>query len=258
MKKLLPLATAVSVVVYLAGTRMGVTPWLVVVFGCLPVFAGALGWLWWFRNRYFFRDPPRVTSARPGEIVSPADGRIMYLYRVQAGNVTSDKQGRKIKIDEIAKTELGKSSGWLLGIYMTPFDVHFSRAPMAGKIHTLHYHRADANLPMVDLWEYVNFTLFRRAVNMFAAPFHLENERMTMQIRDGEFVCFIILIADRFVNKITRFFQETAKVSQGDKLAFIERGSQTDLFIPTESVTFNVKPGDQVYAGITVIGRLSS
>ena len=60
---------------------------------------------------------------------------------------------------------------------MTPFDVHFNRAPIDGEIRTLHYHRTGLNLPMVDLWEYVNFTLFRKAVNMFAAPFHLENER---------------------------------------------------------------------------------
>ena len=133
---------------------------------------------------------------------------------------------------------------------MTPFDVHFYRAPIDGEIRTLHYHRTGLNLPMVDLWEYVNFTLFRKAVNMFAAPFHLENERMTMQIQNGKSVCFLILIADQFVNKITRFFQESQQVKRGEKISFIERGSQT--VVPHQSVSFKVRSGDQVYAGKTI------
>jgi phosphatidylserine decarboxylase len=112
------------------------------------------------------------------------------------------------------------------------------------------------NLPMVDLWEYVNFTLFRKAVNLFAAPFHLENERMTMQISNGSLVCVLILIADRFVNKITRFFENGQRVDQGDKISFIERGSQTDLFIPSQAMSIKVRPGDQVCAGLTVIATL--
>jgi phosphatidylserine decarboxylase len=170
--------------------------------------------------------------------------------------VTCEKKGRKIPIDEIAKTEVGNGPGWLLGIYMTPFDVHFNRAPIDGEIRVLHYHRTGANLPMVDLWEYVNFTLFRKAVNLFAAPFHLENERLTMQIRSGRTECFLILIADQFVNKITRFFTEQQQIKKGEKIAFIERGSQTDLFIPQERVSFRVRPGDQVYAGKTILASL--
>lgn len=73
------------------------------------------------------------------------------------------------------------------------------------------------NLPMVDLWEYINFTLFKRAINLFAAPFHLENERMTMQIQNSRITCIIILIADKFVNKISRFFQELQNVQKGQK-----------------------------------------
>jgi phosphatidylserine decarboxylase len=141
---------------------------------------------------------------------------------------------------------------------MTPFDVHFNRASIDDEIRTLHYHRTGLNLPMVDLWEYVNFTLFRKAVNMFAAPFHLENQRMTMQIQNGKSVCFLILIADHFVNKITRFFQESQQVKKGEKISFIERGSQTDLFIPHQSVSFKVRSGDQVYAGKTILAILDS
>lgn len=256
MKKLFVLQTIACLLAYLVYTRFGFELWQVAVFAWLPIFLLGHVWLWWFRNIFFFRDPERRVPQGDNLILSPADGRVMYLYPVKSGEVTSDKKGKKIRISELAKTEIKDRQGWLLGIYMTPFDVHYNRAPMDGEISTLHYHRTGANLPMVDLWEYLNFTLLRKAVDMFSAPFHLENERMTMQIQNGKIACFIILIADRFVNKITPFFQEAQQVTKGDKISFIERGSQTDLFIPYERISFKVRAGEQVYAGETIIATL--
>jgi len=256
MKKLSVLQTIACILAYFVGTQFGFELWQVAVFAWLPIFLGGCIWLWWFRNVFFFRDPERRIPHGDNLILSPADGRLMYLYPVKAGEVTSDKKGKKIRISELTKTEMKDAQGWLLGIYMTPFDVHYNRAPIDGEIRTLHYHRTGTNLPMVDLWEYVNFTLLRKAVDMFAAPFHLENERMTMQIQNGKMVCFLILIADRFVNKIIRFFQEGQQVRKGDKISFIERGSQTDLFIACERISFRVRPGEQVYAGKTIIAAL--
>jgi phosphatidylserine decarboxylase len=256
VKKLFILQVGPCVVAYLIGRYVGLELWQIALFAWLPIFVAGYAWLWWFRNVFFFRDPERPIPQGDDLILSPADGRIMYVRPVQAGEVISDKQGKKIRISELAKTELGESQGWLVGIYMTPFDVHFNRSPIAGEIATVHYHRTGMNLPMVDLWEYVNFTLFRKAVDMFAAPFHLENERLTLQIRNGKMTCFLILIADQFVNKITRFFDEAQHVSMGEKISFIERGSQTDLFIPCEGLSFNVGPGDQVYAGKTILATI--
>lgn len=258
MKKLLLLQTIACLLMYLVGNFFRFQPWRIVVFGCAPVFLSGFGWLWWFRNVFFFRDPKRVIPKGEELILSPADGRVMYLYPVRAGDVISNKKGQRIRITELAKTELSDAEGWLLGIYMTPFDVHFNRAPISGEIRSLHYHKTGLNLPMVDLWEYLNFTLLRKAVDMFAAPFHLENERLTMEIRNGGKVCFIILIADRFVNKITKLYEDGLFVQKGQKISFIERGSQTDIFIPFGEVKFDVKPGDQVYAGTTIIGTVAS
>lgn len=256
MKKLFALQVIASSLTYFVGNSLGFALWQIALFAWIPFFLAGYAWLWWFRNVFFFRDPERRIPQGDTLILSPADGRVMYLYPVQAGEVTAVKKGKKIRITELAKAEINDAEGWLLGIYMTPFDVHFSRAPIDGEIRTVHYHRTGANLPMVDLWEYVNFTLLRKAVDMFASPFHLQNERMTMQIRNGKVVCFVILIADRFVNKITRLFQEGQQVTKGDKISFIERGSQTDLFIPYRRITFEVRPGEQVYAGKTIIGRI--
>lgn len=257
MKKLFGLQAIACILVYLVGNRLGFALWQIALFAWIPLLLVGFIWLWWFRNVFFFRDPERRIPQGDSLILSPADGRVMYLYPVKTGEVTSVKKGKKIRITELAKTEIKHAEGWLLGIYMTPFDVHFNRAPIDGEIRTLHYHRTGVNLPMVDLWEYVSFTLLRKAVDMFASPFHLENERMTMRIRNGKMVCFLILIADQFVNKITRLFQEGQQVTKGDKISFIERGSQTDLFIPYQRIMFEVRPGEQVYAGKTIIGRIA-
>lgn len=256
MRKLFALQAIACIFVFFVGNRLGFAVWQIALFGWIPLFLAGYIWLWWFRSVFFFRDPERRIPQGDSLILSPADGRVMYLYPVKAGEVTSVKKGTKIRISELAKTEIKDAEGWLLGIYMSPFDVHFNRAPIDGEIRTLHYHRTGVNLPMVDLWEYVSFTLLRKAVDMFASPFHLENERMTMRIRNGKTVCFLILIADRFVNKITRLFQEDQQVTKGDKISFIERGSQTDLFIPHQCIAFEVRPGEQVYAGKTIIGRI--
>jgi phosphatidylserine decarboxylase len=255
VRKILALQAIACAFAYAVGAWLGFGLVTIATFAWLPIAAAGYAWLWWFRNVFFFRDPARSIPDGDDLLLSPADGRVMYLYPVTAGEVVSNKQGQRIRIAELAKTDVKDQNGWLLGIYMTPFDVHFNRAPLDGDITTLHYHRTGANLPMVDLWEYVNFTLLRKAVNLFTAPFHLENERMTMRITNKRATCFLILIADRFVNKISRFFQEGQAISKGDKISFIERGSQTDLFIATHQLSFDVVPGQQVYAGKTVIAR---
>ncbi len=256
MKKMFGVQVIACALAYVAGTWLGVRLVNIVVFAWVPVVAFGYAWLWWFRNVFFFRDPERDIPGGENLLLSPADGRIMYLHPVNAGEVISNKQGHAISISELAKTDIAPQKGWLLGIYMTPFDVHFNRAPLDGAIRTLHHHRTGANLPMVDLWEYVSFTVLRKAVDLFTARFHLENERMTMRIDNKKAVCVLILIADRFVNKITRLFQEGEYIRKGDRISFIQRGSQTDLFIAGDSLSFKVRPGQQVYAGKTVIATL--
>jgi phosphatidylserine decarboxylase len=258
MKKLFLLQAMACAFAYYIAAHFGLKLWQIALWFWGPIFVMGYVWLWWFRQVFFFRDPSRRIPEGENLILSPADGRVMYLLPVKGGEVVCDKQGRKITVNELAKTEVANEQGWLLGIYMTPFDVHFNRAPIAGEIRVLHHHRTPVNLPMVDLWEYLNFTLLRRAVNLFSARFHLENERMTMEIRNGQMVCFLILIADQFVNKVTRFFKDGQTVRGGEKISFIERGSQTDVFIPCEKISFKVRPGDQVYAGKTIIATLDA
>src|SRR5947207_4224930 len=67
---------------------------------------------------YFFRDPPRVTPLREGLVVAPADGRICAIERVRPP----------------AELGLGETERLRVSIFLSIFDVHINRAPVAGRV----------------------------------------------------------------------------------------------------------------------------
>ena len=211
-------------------------------------------------NRFvwFYRDPVRTPeSTEANAIISPADGQVVYIKRFEDGAVYSEKLGRRIELTEIAELEQTKGrSGWIIGMYMSPFDVHFNYAPVAGTVTAQRYTKADANLPMVDLSEYIRIAFLRRPFDNFAAAFHLENERNTVVIQGGGAPDIAVVeIADKFVNKIDILAHEGDELEVGDKLGFIKRGSQVDLIVFDEDIEWTARFGQQVYGGRTVLGR---
>ena len=67
---------------------------------------------------YFFRDPDRVTPLRDGLVVAPADGRISAIESVRPP----------------AELGLGDAERQRISIFLSVFDVHINRAPVAGRI----------------------------------------------------------------------------------------------------------------------------
>jgi len=82
---------------------------------------GALVTLWCV---YFFRDPVRVTPVRDGIVVAPADGRVSRIV-----NAVAPKE-----------LELGERPLPRVSIFMSVFDCHVNRSPLAGKIERMIYH----------------------------------------------------------------------------------------------------------------------
>lgn len=210
-------------------------------------------------NRFvwFYRDPVRTPeSTAANAIISPADGQVVYIKRFEDGAVYSEKLGRRIELIEIAELEQTKGrSGWIIGMYMSPFDVHFNYAPVAGTVTAQRYTKADANLPMVDLSEYIRIAFLRRPFDNFAAAFHLENERNTVVIQGGGAPDIAVVeIADKFVNKIDILAHEGDELKIGDKLGFIKRGSQVDVIIFADDIEWAAQFGQQTYGGQTVLG----
>lgn len=217
------------------------------------------GFLYFLRRVWFYRDPVRTPETdEPGAIVSPADGRVVYVKKVCEDCMFATKLGEKIPLPEITGTDDLPKDGWAIGIYMSPLDVHFNYAPHPAKTEAIHYKEAKANLPMLDLWEYIKMVWLRKMVDMFAKRYHLENERMTMCFDTGSVKMAVVLIADKFVSKITKYVSTGDDVAYSQKLAFIERGSQADLIIFSDDVDIDVSVGDQVYGGRTILGHVIS
>jgi|YNPNPStandDraft_1061719.scaffolds.fasta_scaffold00003_64 phosphatidylserine decarboxylase len=210
------------------------------------------------RRVWFYRDPPRSPERTGDVIVAPADGRVVYIRRIDNGGIYAEKLGRRIDLPEIAGCECSQVEGWAIGIYMSPLDVHFNYCPRPGKVEKIHRVSARVNLPMLDAWEYIRMVWLRRMVDMFARRYHLENERNTIFLDCDRFRIAVVLIADKFVNKIKCFVEPGQKLGFAQKLGFIERGSQVDLLILDNDIEFEVGINQQVYGGKTVIARFGN
>lgn len=229
---------------------IGIT--LLAVAGLLA--AGAV----FLRTVWFHRDPKRVTPREPGLVVAPCDGKVVYIRPIEGGRIVSDKQGERIPVTEIHKAggDPGRE-GWIIGIFMTPLDVHFNYAPLPGEVTDVVHTQAKTNLPMLDLWEYLRITYLRRAVDLFARRYELVNERNTIVLRTDYGPVAMVEIADKFVNKIRCFVQPGERVAAGQKVSFISRGSQVDLILFRKDVEFLVEVGRQVYGARTPIARFT-
>ncbi len=222
--------------------------------------------LYFLQRIWFYRDPVRVTPQGTDLLISPCDGQVVYIKRVQDGQITSNKLGQSIAVTEITHAEWPEGAvpgnGWLIGIYMSPLDVHFNYAPLNANVSGIVHNGAKLNLPMVDLWEYVQLTYLRRAVDLFAKRYALENERQTVflegRLGGQPLKVAMVEIADKFVNKISTYVALGEAVRPGQKVSFIERGSQVDLFLFAEDIDFLVGVGDQVYGAQTAIAQRSA
>ena len=212
-----------------------------------------LAWRFW----YFFRDPVRRPPTGQN-VVSPADGRVLYVRHVEAGTLPHPvKAGVEVPLDDWLGTSVGAESGTLakggtlIGIYMTPVSVHYNRAPIAGRISAVAGRPARGeNLSMVRAfmrlaWDMPPFEQDSRHI--------LDNARNTIVIA-GDFPVVVIQMADRFVSEVDCYVSPGQQVQKGDKIGFIRMGSQCDLFIPAVArPSLRCQPGDRVRAGESIL-----
>ena len=161
------------------------------------------------------------------------------------------KHRREIPLDEIVKSESRPLSGTLLGIFLSPYDVHYQRCPVAGTVREITYHPAPYNESMGDMFVRNLF----RLENRYANSTHVwANERNIVRIDGEDLTAFVVQIADQQVNRIDCYVDEGDEVAIGDKLGMIRWGSQVDLFIPDlNPEDFVVDTGDKLRAGETIL-----
>lgn len=187
----------------------------------------------------FFRDPKRTPPDNPTDLVSPADGTVIYIREVNVGEIlSSEKKGRVLLYDELKDSELIKTKLYQVGISLLFTDVHINRSPISGRI-TLMNHRTGKFLSLRDT----------NAVNV--------NERQTLLIENEKIIIGLIQIASRLVRRIESYVKETEQIKIGQKIGMIRFGSQVDLFLPVEKISqLNVSIGQYLFAGETVLANI--
>jgi phosphatidylserine decarboxylase len=183
-----------------------------------------LGWLATLATAwcaYFFRDPPRVTPVRDGIVVAPADGRISQL-----ANAVPPKE-----------LDLGDRPLPRISIFMSVFDCHVNRSPVAGRIERIVY-RAGAFLS-ADLDKASE-----------------DNERNAFVIATSTGLRFgVIQIAGLVARRIVPFVREGEAVAAGQRIGMIRFGSRVDVYLP-QGARAQVAEGQTALAGETVLADL--
>ena len=222
-----------AIIVYMLYRFEVITSWIILVMILLMMVCGTAFVLTMVR---FWRTPRRKSKAEKGQMISPADGSIIYIRKLEKGEIPVSVKGKGYsRLEELAKTSLLDDLGWQIGINMTPFDVHKNCAPVSG---------------MVILNQHFNGKFW----SLKDTRSQTENERNTYVIQNDEIKVGVVQIASRMVRRIDSYVKQGESVNQGEWLGMIRFGSQVDVIIP-EGYRVMVEPGEQVYAGLTIIAE---
>ena len=198
------------------------------------VLAAGVAYCYW-RYVWFFRNPLRVPP--PGEsIVSPADGTVVYVSKVEPRQeVIMIKQGLPATLSDIVREDLAAPK-ILIGIFMSPFSVHYNRAPLAGKINFIRHHPAQVkNYCMAPMhWR----TVLKRPPFYENSRHIVANERtvtnMAGKFKGETLSYYVVQIAGKSVNGIDSYFNPEEKVRKGEVFGMIRPGE----------ILYQVVPGD--------------
>jgi len=171
----------------------------------------------------FFRDPVRTTPTGDDLIVAPADGLVTMIQRVP---VPRELVG-----------QLGDQPLVRVSIFMSVFDVHINRTPIAGTIREVVYISG----------KFLNADLDKASE---------ENERQHIVVegRDGRRIGFT-QIAGLVARRIVPFVKPGDMVATGQRIGLIRFGSRVDVFLPDDCAP-QVTLGQRSIAGETIVGRV--
>ena len=172
---------------------------------------------------YFFRDPPRVTPLREGLIIAPGDGRISAIEQVRPP----------------AELGLGDEPRLRISIFLSVFDVHINRSPVAGRVVRSIY---------------VPGTFLNAALDKASE----ENERRCLIISTpGNIEIAVVQIAGLVARRIVTFIREGDTVGIGERYGLIRFGSRVDTYLPPGHGAL-VAVGQRAVGGETILADLKS
>jgi len=167
---------------------------------------------------YFFRDPWRVTPLREGLLVSPADGIVISLAPARPP----------------PELDMGEADFVRIGIFLNIFDVHVTRAPIAGRVVALRYTKG-------------------RFVNASREQASLNNERMAIRLAppEGPEIAYV-QVAGLVARRIVCDLSEGQRVAAGQRMGIIRFGSRVDVYCPPPYVPM-VAAGQRMIGGETIL-----
>ena len=225
---------------------------VLIVLALLLVLLGAAYAYW--RHVWFWRDPPRQPPAAEG-IVSPADGTVVYVRDVAPGEpVITIKQGLAAQMSDLVGEDV-QVRKWVIGIFMSPFNVHYNRAPLDARVDRITRHPGQGNVHMGPMhWR----TVLNRAPHYQNSTHIVRNERTVTRFladyREAPLPFYVVQIGALTVNGIDSYCAVGAEVERGQTFGMIRVGSQVDLVLThRDDLEVLVRPGQRVRAGETLL-----
>ncbi len=165
----------------------------------------------------FFRIPARTLTIKDGQIISPADGKVVV-------------------IEETFDEEYFKEKRLQVSVFMSPLNVHVNRNPISGDVVYNKYHKGK----YLVAWNPKSST---------------ENERHSVVIKNGNTEILVKQIAGAVARRIVNYLEVGNKLKQTEEYGFIKFGSRVDLLLPI-GTKINVGLNEVVQGGVTVIATL--
>jgi len=185
-----------------------IVAWLTVPWaGLLPLVLAAF-FLW------FFRDPERQIPATAGALVSPADGKVTDVSTIEVEGVPRKR----------------------ISIFLSVFDVHVNRSPIAGTIRKVEYRTGTFH-------------------NAMGAASSESNEQNIVTVEGEGHTVVFKQIAGLLARRIVFTRKIGDRVARGERVGMIKFGSRTDVIFPVESEVA-VKVGEHVAGGRSILAIL--
>jgi phosphatidylserine decarboxylase len=167
---------------------------------------------------HFFRDPERMITAGAGEVVSPADGKVIAIERCEEPCFTH-------------------KTCWKISIFMSVFNVHVNRIPVTGTVRGVRYQQG---------------RFF--AANRLLASRNNEQNWLWLQSDTGQDVV-LTQVAGWIARRIVCWPTEGDRVLSGERFGLIRFGSRVDVYLPEHS-RLKLNKGDRVIAGGSILCQL--
>jgi phosphatidylserine decarboxylase len=181
---------------------------------------GLIATLWCI---YFFRDPPRVSPRREGIVVAPADGRVCQVVSVVPPR----------------ELDLGEAPLPRISIFMSVFDCHINRSPVAGRVERIVYRAG----------KFISADLDKASE---------DNERNAFVVvtETGQRLA-VVQIAGLVARRIVCFARESDLLEAGQRIGMIRFGSRVDVYLPVGTRVL-AGEGQITIAGETVLADLAA